>query len=74
LESTLQRNAHYRYCRELGQLKPVRVFRVTRGGQTRYLAARQTRGQQLGNVKPTIMDREGGWTDIFEGRLVVGRT
>jgi hypothetical protein len=70
LETALQRNAHYRYCRELGQLDPVRVFHITRGGQTRYLAARQARGRQLGNVKPTIMDHEGGWLDVFEGRLV----
>lgn len=70
LEDALQRNAHYRYCRRLGQLTPVRVFHIARDGQTHYLAARRARGRQLGNVKPTIMEREGGWFDVFDGRWV----
>jgi hypothetical protein len=65
LESELLGNVHYRYCRELGQLEPVRVFRIARDGQTRYLAACHARGQCLGNVKPLLLQREGGWQPVF---------
>jgi hypothetical protein len=66
LETALLENVHYRYCRELGQLEPVRVFRVARDGQTRYLAACEARGQRLGNVKPVLLQRAGGWDHVFE--------
>jgi hypothetical protein len=66
LESRLLENVHYRYCRELGQLEPVRVFRIARDAQTRYLAARQARGQRLGNVKPVLLQQSGGWDKVFE--------
>ena len=65
LEAALLENVHYRYCRELGQLELVRVVRVARDGQTRYLAACQARGQRLGDVKPVLLQRAGGWSDVF---------
>ena len=70
LETALQGNVHYRYCRDLGQLAPMRVFRITRNGLIHYLAARHARGQRLGNVKTTLLQHDSGWTDIFEGKLV----
>ncbi len=65
LESSLCENVHYRYCRELGQLEPVRVVRVTSGSQSRYLAACQSRGQRLGDVKPVLLQRADGWMNVF---------
>lgn len=66
LEAALLQNVHYRYCRELGQLESVRVFRIARNGQARYLAECQARGQRLGSVKPTMLQRTGGWRSVFE--------
>lgn len=70
LEEALQRNPHYEYCRGLGQLEPLQVFRLSCNGHPRYLAAHQTRGRRLGNVKPTLLERDGGWSEVFEGKLV----
>jgi hypothetical protein len=67
LEAGLQENVHYRYCRDLGQLEPVRVFRITHSGLTRYLAAQHARGRQLGSLKPTLLSRDTGWAEIFDG-------
>ena len=65
LESVLCENVHYRYCRELGQLKPVRVIRVFGHGRNLYLAACHLRGQRLGDIKPALLQRTGGWTQVF---------
>ena len=70
LEAALQENVHYRYCRDLGQLAPVRVFRIAGGGLIRYVAERHARGQRLGNVKATLLRRDSGWTEVFEGGVV----
>ena len=74
LESSLCRNVHYRYCRELGQLEPVRVVRIGSDGRIRYLAACQSRGRRLGEVKPVLLERTGGWMNVFGGRLVIMRS
>lgn len=66
LETALMENVHYRYCRSLGQLDPVRVVRIARNAQSRYLAACRQRGQRLGNVKPVLLQRTGGWQRVFE--------
>jgi hypothetical protein len=74
LEGGLQENVHYRYCRSLGQLDAVRVFRVTARGHECRLAAHQRRGRRMGGTKPTLLERDGGWTRELEGhRLTAGR-
>ncbi|MBI3967928.1 MAG: GH3 auxin-responsive promoter family protein [Chloroflexi bacterium] len=70
LEAGLQENYHYRYCRDLGQLGPARVFRIEGGAWERYLAAARAHGQRLGDVKPTALHRFGGWSRVFRGRLL----
>jgi hypothetical protein len=70
LERALQENFHYRYCRQLGQLEAVRVFRIAAGGQRDYLRARCERGQRLGEVKPSLLQRDGGWGEVFAGGFV----
>ena len=45
----------YRYCRELGQLDPVRAVPV-RGGRASYEHALLARGQRLGSIKPSFFD------------------
>jgi len=72
LEQALRENVHYRYCRELGQLAPVRVFRIVSGGSRRYLAAARERGQRLGEIKPVLLRRDGGWAQVFNGEFMRG--
>ncbi len=61
LERRLRENFHYAYCRQLGQLGPARVAVTPPGAAERYLAACQARGQRLGNIKPTRLQKTAGW-------------
>lgn len=70
LEDTLRENIHYDYCRRLGQLGPLRVFRVTRGASATVL---QSTSQRLGDVKLTALDARAGWGRRFEGLWLVPR-
>lgn len=65
LDVNLRRNFHYNYCRELGQLAYPKIFLVGAGGMEAYLAACQSRGQRLGNIKPPILEKTTGWGDYF---------
>ena len=76
VEATLAENYHYRYCRDLGQLGALRVFRIEPGEDGRagaleaYLAACQRRGQRAGDIKPVALHPLGGWSRVFQGRLL----
>ena len=70
LEAALLENYHYRYCRDLGQLDRLRVFRVENGGRETYLAVCRARGQRAGDVKPVALDPLGGWARAFRGRTI----
>ncbi|MBP1624022.1 MAG: hypothetical protein H6Q07_2042 [Acidobacteria bacterium] len=73
LELSLCRNVHYRYCRGLRQLERVRVVRIGRNSRIRYLAACQSRGRRLGDVKPVLLERTGGWMSVFEAKPVISK-
>jgi hypothetical protein len=70
LELALQENFHYRYCRDLEQLGPLRVFRIEGGGLETYLAVCQAQGQRAGDVKPVALHQRSGWLQAFEGRVI----
>jgi hypothetical protein len=70
LETALQENYHYRYCRELEQLGPVRVFRIERDALAAYLSFCQSHGQRAGDIKPVALHRLGGWSQVFQGQKV----
>ncbi|HEX9837913.1 MAG TPA: GH3 auxin-responsive promoter family protein [Anaerolineales bacterium] len=65
LDDALRANFHYDYCRKLGQLETVQIVNVTRGAE-RYLHACQARGQKLGNIKPSVLQKQTGWKEWFE--------
>jgi hypothetical protein len=67
LDARLQENPHYRYCRELGQLGPVRVLHAPRNAATRYLERCVALGQRAGDVKPAALHRERGWESWMRG-------
>jgi hypothetical protein len=70
LEVALRQNYHYDYCRDLGQLGPLRLFSVAEGASETYTAVCQARGQRPGDVKPTTLDRGRDWSSAFRGRLL----
>jgi hypothetical protein len=70
LETVLQENFHYRYCRDLGQLGALRVFRINSGPMAAYLATCQAHGQRVGDIKPVALHQRGGWAEVFQGRMI----
>jgi hypothetical protein len=65
LDHALAANPHYRYCRDLGQLAPVRVCVMRRNGYAAYVAECRRRGQRLGDVKASPLSRHAGWAAVF---------
>ncbi|MHB9133225.1 MAG: GH3 auxin-responsive promoter family protein [Armatimonadota bacterium] len=63
LEEALCENVHYAYCRQLGQLNAVRVCWVGDPLQAmaRYQDVCMARGQQMGDIKPAVLDAGTGW-------------
>jgi hypothetical protein len=67
LELALQENFHYCYCRDLGQLQPLGLFRIDRNGLETYLSVCQAHGQRAGDIKPMALHRLEGWSNYFQG-------
>lgn len=70
LDDALRENPHYNYCLDLGQLKPLRVFRIARDAHKTYLQQLQKSGRSLGAIKSVALSRETGWSVWFEGSYV----
>lgn len=68
LECGLRENPHYRLCVELGQLGPVRLFRVSRNGLGSYEARLVANGIRQGDVKPAYLSTIDGWSSHLEGQ------
>lgn len=64
LDTALCANFHYDYCRRLGQLAPARVYPVVNAASA-YLTACVARGQKLGNIKPSVLQKTTGWAVWF---------
>jgi hypothetical protein len=70
LEIALQENYHYAYCRQLGQLEAMRVFRIEQNAVETYVMVCQSYGQRAGDIKPMALHRWGGWSRHFQGQWV----
>jgi hypothetical protein len=73
LEDLFLENHHYAYCRRLGQLGSLKVFLIDYSvapPESVYLQEMSRRGQKLGDIKPSILDRETGWEQRFQGRFL----
>ncbi len=64
IERALCEGYHYRYARELGQLGPVEAIRVSDGAR-HYESRCIELGQRAGDIKPTDLHRQAGWTAWF---------
>ena len=67
IEEKLAANPHYRACVALGQLAPVRVFRIEKDGFFLYLRRCRERGQRMGDVKPLALSPLSGWSAVYNG-------
>jgi len=67
IEETLRENFHYDYCRKIGQLKHLKIFKLTGNPEKEYLEECMRRGQRLGDIKPSVLHLKGGWDNVFKG-------
>ena len=67
IDEKLRQNFHYDYCRNLGQLKEMKVFKLTGNPEQEYIDECVKRGQRLGDIKPTVLHLQGGWDKVFKG-------
>jgi len=67
LDQALARNPQYAWCRKLGQLLPARVFRVSGGGYEVFARRLAADGARLGDIKPALLSKKGGWRERFAG-------
>ena len=73
MEKRLRDNFHYAYCRDIGQLGALQLFLIDRSINSPELIFSQEmhrRGLKLGDIKPSVIDRETGWEQRFHGRFV----
>ncbi len=65
LDSALRNNFHYDYCRRLGQLAETQTVLVRNGSES-YIHACQMRGQKLGDIKASVLQKSTGWGKWLE--------
>ncbi|MCG8338335.1 MAG: GH3 auxin-responsive promoter family protein [Proteobacteria bacterium] len=71
VEHRLKKNYHYNYCRDLGQIKALRIFRIEgQNGEQSYLKACEQSGQRLGDIKPVVLHPKTGWSSVFTGKYI----
>lgn len=66
LEDKLCRGYHYALCIRLGQLRPLRVFRIRGPAFDTYAQALVARGMRLGDIKPMALSRYADWSERFD--------
>jgi len=64
-EDELLGGYHYKYCRDLGQLGPLKMRRVSHGWR-QYQDTLVNAGQKAGDIKPTYLDSKMIWAQIYQ--------
>lgn len=67
IDHRLQSNFHYDHCRQLGQLKPLRLFKLTGNPEQEYVSEMQRQNQRLGDIKLTPLSLQKHWDHVFKG-------
>jgi hypothetical protein len=70
LDQILRRNPHYAYCRDLGQLSPMRVFKVAENAYESFARRQAVRGSRIGDIKPKTLSGASDWSTVFSGNYV----
>jgi hypothetical protein len=67
LDRALRRNPHYAYCRDLGQLQPVRLFLIADRAYETFVSLLNREGSRIGDIKPAVLSRITVWSSTFSG-------
>lgn len=67
LDEELSRNYHYRHARNLGQLGPIRIFKVNGNGADIYRRRMIEKGMKAGDIKLQMLSKDCRWESIFNG-------
>lgn len=70
IDTELKENFHYEYARKIGQLLPVRCFRITAEGMKIYISRLVKTGIRQGDIKAALLDRRSGWSSYFKGYFI----
>lgn len=70
IDDMLKENFHYDYCRKLGQLKEIKIFKLTGNPEKEYIMGCVSRGQRIGDIKSTALSLHSGWDKIFKGEYI----
>jgi len=70
VDEALCENFHYQYCRDLGQLQCVRVFRIDGDAAEAYLRHVGRPTSAAGQIKPVSLHGGTDWASVFKGRMV----
>jgi hypothetical protein len=70
LDCVLRRNPQYAYCRDLGQLAPLRLFVVRQNAFETFAKKQTAHGTRLGSIKPRTLSPSSGWSQAFSGEYI----
>jgi antitoxin (DNA-binding transcriptional repressor) of toxin-antitoxin stability system len=65
LDKELRTNPHYSLCRDLGQLGPLRVFKVSGDAYMQFCKVVIEDGRRLGDIKPQSLSLRADWRSRF---------
>ena len=60
IEKELLKNIHYKYARELNQIKKFKILKV-KNGMKQYIENCTRKGQKTGDIKPVIFSNNKDW-------------
>ena len=72
IDEMFKKNFHYDYCRKLGQLKEIEIFRLTGDPEKEYIEYCLKKGQRLGDIKLKILSLEDNLENTYTGYLQKG--
>ena len=61
LDAALRANPHYAHCRDLGQLRGLRVVHLKEDAQEAFCTAFAAEGRRLGDIKPQSLSSRSDW-------------
>ena len=65
LDHQLHANPHYKLCRRLGQLGPLRCFQIASGAYETFCRTSAGAGAQMGDIKPQALSSRSDWGKRF---------
>ena len=70
IDEKLRESFHYDYCRKLGQLKELKIMKLSGNPEKEYIDECVRSGQKLGDIKITNLSKKSGWDKIFKGDYI----